>query len=544
MRDLSRRLMGQFFRLYLGVTLFGVSIITLDNVYIEGSTIQELRQYNFGALFAQAISGVSIFQIFTFLRLRIVRRYFQQIQEHAVVSAVWQRLSRFPSEVFWAMLIFGFIASLLYHILEAVMTGASLRANLRELAQAVLFEQTLSLILAILFYTLIRQLLRPYILALPSERMWEFPRTTFLTYLTISFTSLMLITILSPSLYVLRMISSELPVNPWVMFSVAGSTLAFGLFLFLLLAWQFQDELRLLIQGLLSLLEGDGVWLNRRMPIISQDEVGQLGVAFNQLQDHISQDYLVVQREMQLAYQVQQKLLPPSSDQIGEYQIAAICQPTKEVGGDLYDIVRLKEDQFAVIAGDVSGHGMPAALVMSAVLVLFRTEVHRGGSASEVLRRLNHAVVETLQGDMFVTLGIGIFDQCKSTLEYASAGHVAPYLLRGGQVTPILCSSLPLGINKDEAYLQVLIPIHPADRFVLYTDGVIEAMNENGEMLGFPGFERYLSDLNSTASVQDQIDSLVKELPWGRGNHKDDRTIIMVEHQQAEVLPESKRDAG
>ena len=544
MGDLSRRLMWQFFWLYLAVTMFGIAILTLSNLFIGGFTIQELRQYNLGALFVQLISGVSIFQSFTFLRLRIIRRYFRQIQDQTALCAVWKRLSRFPSEIFWVMLIFGFFASSLYHILDSVLMGESLRANIGELAEVILFEQTLSLILAILFYTLIRRLLRPYILALPSERMWEFPRTTLITPLTISFTSLMLITILSPALYVLRMISSEIPVNPWVLFSIAGSTLAFGLILFLLLAWQFQDELRLLIHGLLSLLEGDGVWLNRRMPIISQDEVGQLGVAFNQLQGHISQDYLGIQREMQLAYQVQQKLLPPSSDRIGEYQIAAICQPTKEVGGDLYDIIRLNEDQFAVIAGDVSGHGMPAALVMSAVLVLFRTEVRRGGSACEVFSRINHAVVETLQGDMFVTLGMGIFDQRKNTLEYASAGHVAPYLLRGGKVTSIPCSSLPLGITKDEVYRQVLIPIHPADRFVFYTDGVIEAMNENGEMLGFPGFEHCLSNLNSTASVQDQIDSLVKELPWGRGDHNDDRTIIMVEHQQAKVLPESTRDAG
>lgn len=279
------------------------------------------------------------------------------------------------------------------------------------------------------------------------------------------------------------------------------------------------------------------------MPIISQDEVGRLGVAFNQLQEQISQDYLGVQREMQLAYQVQQKLLPPSSHQIGEYQIAAVCRPTKEVGGDLYDILRLSEEQFAVIVGDVSGHGMPAALVMSAVLVLFRTEVRRGGSAGEVLSRLNQAVVEALQGDMYVTLGIGIFDQHKSNLEYASAGHVAPYILRDGLVTPILCSSLPLGITKDETYREFLMPIQPADRFVFYTDGVVEAMNEDGQMFGFPGFEKCLSQLNCTATVQSQLAALVRALPLSRGKHDDDRTILMVERQQAEDLPESKRDA-
>lgn len=255
MRDLRWRLMGQFFWLYSGVTLFGVAILTLSNVCINGSTIQELQQYNFKALFAQAISGVSIFQIFTFLRLRIVRHYFRQRQEPAIVRAVWQRLIRFPAEMFWVMVIFGLIVSPLYHIFESASLGETLRDNLWEVVEAFLFEQTLSLILAILFYTLIRRLLRPYILTLPSEKMWEFPRTTLLTPLTISFTSLMLITILSPSLYVLRMLSTGTLVNPWIMFSVAGSALAFGLILFLLLAWQFQDELQVLIRGILSLLE-------------------------------------------------------------------------------------------------------------------------------------------------------------------------------------------------------------------------------------------------------------------------------------------------
>ncbi|GAB6173135.1 hypothetical protein JCM15765_26130 [Paradesulfitobacterium aromaticivorans] len=543
MSSQSPRLMWKFFLLYLGVSLFGATVITLGNIFVNGAPLEELRQYDLKALSFQVSGGVIIFQLFTLIRLRPVLRYFRQLRDKAAVSSVWNRLIRFPAEMFWGMVIFGLIVSPLYHIFDHFLSDPAHQDLPWEDAIAILYEQTLSLTLAILFFILIRRLLRPYILSLPTEGMREFPKSTFLTPLLISFTCLMLIAILLPTFYVLRIISAGAQVNVWMMVSFAGSTLPFGLTLFVLLGWQLRSEVQVLINGILSLVEGDQVWLNRRMPIMSQDEVGQLGVAFNELQERFSNWYQGVERELQLAYQVQQRLLPPSSDEIGDYRIAAVCKPIKEVGGDLYDLVKLNDDRFAVISGDVSGHGMPAALVMSAILVLFRTEVRRGGSGAEVLTRLNHSVVETLQGDMFVTLGIAIFDRHKSTCEYASAGHMAPYMLRGGQVRQIPCSSLPLGIGRDETYLQVVIPVQPGDRFVFYTDGVVEAM-QDGKMLGFEGFEESLARLHSGASAEEQLNALVKGWSSDRESHSDDRTIILVEYQQAATRPESKRDAG
>jgi len=516
----SSKLMWHFFLLYCGVTIFGMLTVTVDNLFVNGLTLKSLTEYNLKAISIQALSMVAIFQLFTSFRLR--------------QPLVWIRLTRFPIEMFWTMLIFGLLASPLYHLVGTLLTEPSKRDKPWEIAVAILYEQILCLILAILLFTLIRRLLRPYILNLPDEELRVFSQSTFIKPLTLSFTSLLLIGVLRPLEYVLFNLTTNKPLDPLALLLIASSTIIFGLILYLLIICQFRDEVRVLIRGMLSLLEGDRSWLKRRMPIISTDEVGQLGIAFNTLQEQISRNYQEVQQEFQLAYQVQQKLLAPALHRIGEYQIAATCQPAKEVGGDLYDVLTLDESRFAIITGDVSGRGMPAALVMSAVLALFRTEVRRGGSADEVLTRLNRAVVETLQGNMFITLGVGILNQRSNTLEYASAGHMDPYILRDQEVIPIPCSSLPLGINKEEMYSEVVIPLKSSDRVIFYTDGVVEAMNEEGEIFGFQALEYSLSHLDPQAALLDQVHTLLRNLPKGSGAYEDDRTILLLEYLQGE----------
>lgn len=511
--------MWHFFLLYCGVTIFGMLTVTVDNLFVNGLTMKSLAEYNLKAISIQAISMVAIFQLFTHLRLR--------------QPLVWTRLTRFPLEIFWTMIVFGLLASPLYHLVGILLTEPSQRDKPWEIAVAILHEQILCLILAILLFTLIRRLLRPYILNLPNEEQRVYSQSTFIKPLTLSFTSLLFIGDLRPLEYVLSKLTGNKSIDPMALLQISGSTILFALILYLLLIWQFRDEVHVLIRGMLSLLEGDRSWLKRRMPIISTDEVGQLGIAFNTLQEQISRNYEEVQQEFQLAYQVQQKLLPPALHHIGAYEIAATCQPAKEVGGDLYDVLILDETRFAIITGDVSGKGMPAALVMSAVLALFRTEVRRGGSAGEVLTRLNRAIVETLQGNMFITLGVGIIDQQINTLEYSSAGHVDPYILRDREVISIPCSSLPLGISKNETYSDVLITLHHCDRVILYSDGVVEAMNKEGKLFGFQEFENSLSRLDSQLSPSDQIHTLLQKLPTRSHHYDDDRTILLLSYSQS-----------
>ena len=166
------------------------------------------------------------------------------------------------------------------------------------------------------------------------------------------------------------------------------------------------------------------------MPVISNDEVGELAVALNELQARVNRDNKSLQKELKLAYNVQQKLLPPGDMTIGPYRITARCQPYHEVGGDFFDVVSLSSSRFAVMVGDVSGKGMPAALLMSAQLLLFRSEVRRNGSPGEVLARMNRQLCEAMGEEGSITIGVGVIDISTDTVLYASAGHLSPYIVK------------------------------------------------------------------------------------------------------------------
>lgn len=514
MRELSSKLKWQFFFLYCGVITFGMVTVTADNLFVNGESLKSLTEYNFKAITVQAFCAVLLFQIYTLFRLRR--------------PLSWKRLTSFPIEMFWAMMIFALITSPLYHLFDTLLSEPSKRDEPWSIALSVLSEQILCLILAILLFTLIRRLLRPSLLSFPSDEPQDFTQSTFVKPLMLSFVSLIFISVLRPIKYILFRLLMDKPIEIHLLLLIAVTTTIFSLILYLLLVWQFRDETRFLIQGLLSLLDGDRSWLKRKIPIISTDEVGQLTIAFNTLQGHISRNYREVQQELELAYQVQQKILPPNSHQLGAYQIASICQPAKEVGGDLYDILPLDESRFAIITGDVSGKGMPAALAMSAVLVLFRSEVRRGGTAGEVLTRLNKAVLDTLQGGMFITLGLGIVHQQNDTLEYSGAGHMTPYILRGQSLIPIPSPSLPLGVSENEIYEETLVDLYPQDLFISYTDGVVEALDHEGNFYGFNKFESSLSNLDPELTPLQQVQSLLNQLPKKSDLYDDDRTILLL----------------
>lgn len=513
MRGLNTKLKWQFFLLYCGVIAFGMATVTADNLFVNGKSLQSLTEYNFKAITIQAFCAVLIFHFYTLFRLR--------------PPLSWKRLTYFPTEIFWAMMIFALVTSPLFHIFDAIFSTPENRDEPWSIALSVISELTLCLILAILLFTLIRRLLRPSLLNFPNEEPQDFAQSTFVRPLMLSFVSLIFISVLRPIKYILFRIFMDKPIEVHLLILIALTTTIFSIILYLLLIWQFRDEMRFLIRGLLSLLDGDKSWLKRKIPIISTDEVGQLAIAFNTLQGHITRNYQEVQREMELAYQVQQKILPPPTHELGAYKVAALCQPAKEVGGDFYDLLTLDKSRFAIITGDVSGKGMPAALAMSAVLVLFRSEARRGGTAGEILTRLNKAIADTLQGSMFITLGLGIIDQQENTLEYSSAGHMSPYILREETLIPIPSPSLPLGIMENEVYQETLVSLYPQDRFISYTDGVVEALDHDGNLYGFANFERSLVSLNPQLPPLKQVQNLLHQLPESN-LYDDDRTILLL----------------
>lgn len=543
MKNPSLQLLIRLFWIYTAVALFGVILITLNNLYINGFSWEELTRFNIKAKLFIALLCIVSLLVLSYIKLRHVLQFIDDSKRVLDIHKVWHRLMHFPNTIFYAMLVFGIIVSPTYHLIDKWIKGNSIsvwgRYEFLLFMRDFLFDQSLTLTLAVLFYSLIRHCVRSYLLKLPIIEMNQIEwKTSFIQPLLINFISIILITIFSMLWYVLNSIALDTEINMIVLFGTAFITFAFGFCLFLILSLEFRRELQLLIYRIRSLIGGDRMKLHGKMPIISRDEIGQLALAFNELQSYVAKEYAELQYELHLAYKVQQNLLPKEKQSIGRFHIHASCQPMKEVGGDLYDIQILDGDRFALLIGDVSGKGMSAALLMSAMMVLFKTEMRRGGSAGEVLTRLNRLMVETLRGEMYITLGLAIFDQKKESVEYASAGHVAPYLIHDGRIEQILISSLPLGFSMEEEYNDMLIPYQYHDRLIFYTDGVVEKVDVHGDFIGFDRFEQFLHKLDDRIPLDEQLRQLLLLLGEGTtARYEDDRTLIMVRSENTTDAP-------
>jgi len=354
---------------------------------------------------------------------------------------------------------------------------------------------------------------------------------SFITPLLLAFIALLLLPVALLIVYVWYIQVAEHNWKATTLLLVAVIGFFVGYIGFLQVAKAFRRRFQDMIGAITSLMKGDRQQLKGKIEVSHSDEFGQLGMAFNDLQQFTSNKYANIEQELQLAYYVQQSLLPREEYELCHIQIAAICRQTKVVGGDFYDIVKLGDHKFACLVGDVANKGMQAALLMSATMSLFRREMNLGGSAGDILTRLNAHLYQALQAKIFVTVGLAIYDKSNGELmiQYANAGHMPPYLLVDGVLTDYIYPSMPLGVSPDSQYRSHSIEIPAGGRFIMYTDGMIESMNEQGTMVGFEGFEQYLLGLNSELEPIQQINQLMNSIvPKVANKAEDDMTIVML----------------
>jgi phosphoserine phosphatase RsbU/P len=192
-----------------------------------------------------------------------------------------------------------------------------------------------------------------------------------------------------------------------------------------------------------------------------------------------------LETQLEIARQVQLQLLPPRDPQLEGFDISAYNFPTEEVSGDYYDWVRLFDDQIGIVIADVSGKGVPAALLMAFLRASLRAASHIGYAPHVSMAKVNYLLWESIERNQFVTGFYGILDATNRTLAYSNAGHNPPILLdidgtahfeeRGG---------VPLGMFRDSRYYEYYATIDSGQIFILYTDGVTEANNPAGEEYG------------------------------------------------------------
>ena len=189
--------------------------------------------------------------------------------------------------------------------------------------------------------------------------------------------------------------------------------------------------------------------------------------------------------QLEVARQVQLELLPPNDPQLPGYDISAYNFPTEEVSGDYYDWVRLYDDQIGIVIADVSGKGIPAALLMAFLRASLRAATHVGYATNVSMSKVNYLLWESIERNQFVTAFYGILDASNNTLSYSNAGHNPPLLINArGETRFIEPGEQPLGMFQETRYHEYFLTFKPGDVLVLYTDGVTEARNAAEEEFG------------------------------------------------------------
>ena len=191
----------------------------------------------------------------------------------------------------------------------------------------------------------------------------------------------------------------------------------------------------------------------------------------------------LMQQELKMAHDIQNKLLPTESPAIPGFRIAGRSLAARNVGGDYYDYYPAG-DRYAICLGDVSGKGMPAALLMACTQATVRGQTLVESSAARCIERSNKLLYQITDSDKFVTLFFALLDPDGRRLHYTNAGHNPPILLSDKQVQPLDVGGPVLSILASITYQQAHLDLHSGDLLVIYSDGFSEAMNRRFEEFG------------------------------------------------------------
>ncbi len=243
--------------------------------------------------------------------------------------------------------------------------------------------------------------------------------------------------------------------------------------------------------------------------------------------------YAEIDHELQRVARIQRSLLPASLPRIPGLDMAVSYKTAARAGGDYYDFFDLGDGRWGILIADVSGHGTPAAVVMAMMRTMLHAQCVECVTPSELLARVNVQLCDQAEryDSTFVTAWYGVYNPADRSLTYSCAGHNPPLLV---DRKPCVCElneaqALPLAIDATTAYSETSIRMSPGDTLLLYTDGITEAVNENGEAYGH---ERLLSCVGEDVpNAQHIIDCVTHRLMafTGAGPQEDDQTLLAMQ---------------
>jgi phosphoserine phosphatase RsbU/P len=238
---------------------------------------------------------------------------------------------------------------------------------------------------------------------------------------------------------------------------------------------------------------------SQRIIVRSDDQLGALAASFNQMTEYVQ--HLVkervqkerMERELEIAKEVQEQLFPNQVPKMAGMDVAGICLPARTVSGDYYDFLPLGDNELGLALGDICGKGISAALLMANLQATLRSNVmnikrnpglNGAKNVAGVVERLNSQIYSYTAANKFATFFYALYDDRLQTLTYCNAGHNPPLYFNGGKMRRLNTGGTVVGIFADSKYEEEMVYAKTGDIFVAYTDGIIESVNEYGEEFG------------------------------------------------------------
>ncbi|MFZ2958437.1 MAG: SpoIIE family protein phosphatase [Candidatus Ozemobacteraceae bacterium] len=300
-------------------------------------------------------------------------------------------------------------------------------------------------------------------------------------------------------------------------------SLGFTLFLGFLLTAKFLEPVQALSKGVEAARTKD---FQYRIPQHDPDEFGDLAILFNRMLEGL--------HEVSMGRQVQERLFPHVPLESRNYRVFGLSKPASELGGDIIEYIPFGNHGILVLTGDVTGHGIPAALVMAmskAVIASFSARTAVAPDITEILATLNRVIFQTMKRSLFMTLSALWIDTQDDTLTLYNYGHPYPFFRRTtGEMYMVVASGLPIGVRDPQIVTPVFLQMNPGDRLIFYTDGLAESLDIGENLSGFDALEDYLRK-RPMLSLQDSCRDILDNHPHVLAgvSQIDDLTVLIVE---------------
>ena len=241
-----------------------------------------------------------------------------------------------------------------------------------------------------------------------------------------------------------------------------------------------------------------------------------------------------LEQELRVARVVQQTLLPKELPELAGWQVAAYWQPAQAVSGDFYDFINLPDGNLGIVEADVTGKGVPAALVMASARGILRVAAEQDpASPGKVLAHVNELLCPDIPPSMFVTCLYGVLNPSTGRFIFANAGHNLPAKCTVEAVVELRATGMPLGLLPEMTYDEHETILAPGESLLIYSDGLVEAHNPQGEMFGFPRLRILACGLGSGAELIEHLRGALADFTGPGWEQEDDVTFVTLERNWA-----------